>query len=486
MKSFRWIGLVVFVIIVASGRNAAFAATAPGPNILVILVDDMGWRDTGVYGSRFYRTPHIDALAASGIRFTQAYAPSPLCSPTRASVQTGLYPARVGMTLAIGHDATERLRSTRVEQAGPERKALEAKSATRLGLTFPTLAKELQARGWATAHFGKWHLGWGRYLPANQGFDVAEPEASTPGPPRYFSPFGVNWFEDGAPGEHIDSVYARKLLAFIKANRKRRWFAQLSTWSVHYPYQARPDLVEKFRTRVDAADPQDSPTMGAMIESLDDVVGQVMDGIARMGLAHDTLVVFASDNGGYAAHDRGAWTSNLPLRGGKGQLYEGGVRVPLAFVWPGRIAPGSRSDAVVSLLDLVPTLLTVAGVTPLPKLDGVDLSPLWKSPKAHFDHPPLFFHFPHYVDSNDAQYGSRPSSAVRDGQWKLIRFYADADDQSDRFELYDLANDVGETRDLAAAQPDRVRQLEALLEHFLEETHAVLPAPNPAYHKPTP
>lgn len=460
------------------------APAAERPNIIFILADDLGWRDTGAYGSRFYRTPNIDRLAAAGTRFTQAYAANPLCSPTRASIMTGQYPARLRFTTPAGH-LPQVVLDPRLPERGPaHHKAVTPATRTRLPLEYVTLAEILRARGYRTGHFGKWHLGREPYMPEQQGFDLNVGGGPYPGPPSYFSPYRNEKLTDGPKGEHVTDRLTAEAIKFLEENRERPFFLNFWQYSVHAPFQAEEELIEKYRKLADPADPQRNPMMGAMIEALDRSVGRIWESVRRLGLERKTLIVFTSDNGGNMYDRLGEGlppTNNAPLRGGKATIYEGGVRVPLAVVWPGKIRPGAVSTAQVSSIDWFPTLAAAAGAAPSPgqTVDGINLLPLFTRGRAP-SRSALFCHFPHYTPAT----GNRPATSVRRGDWKLIRFYADGEDQQDRYELYNLADDLGEARNLAGREPERVKSLNALITEHLRKTEALVPKPNPAY-KPT-
>jgi arylsulfatase A-like enzyme len=469
------------------------------PNIVFILADDLGWRDTGVYGSRFCETPHIDRLAAGGMRFTRAYA-APLCSPTRASVLTGLHTARHGITGAVGHVEKETLEPSLRTKAQPGRKFLEPESATRLRLEHVTLAEALRGAGYATGHFGKWHLGRAPYGAAAQGFDTVVPAGYwAPGPPgAYLAPWRFPKPGEalpGKPGDHIEDRLATEAIAFMRANRDRPFFLNYWAFSVHGPWGGKPELIEKYRARVRPDDPQKCPTYGAMVQSLDENVGRLAGALGELGIADRTIVVFVSDNGGNMYSEVGGVppTSNAPLRAGKATVYEGGTRVPCIVAGPGVARPGTVSDAFVSVEDFFPTLLELAGVPAPAKqtLDGMSFAPVLRGgPGAR---EAVYTFFPH--DTEKA--GGLPATAVRAGDWKLIRFHCGGDalrpgsldpsrDKSgqggaDRHELYNLKDDIGEARDLAAAEPERVAELGRRIDRFLKDTGALLPKPNPDY-----
>lgn len=458
------------------------ACSQPGagrkPNVVFILADDLGWRDTGVYGSNFYETPAIDALARRGMRFTDAYAASPVCSPTRASLVTGLHPARIGITQPKAH-LPEEILEPALRRNGPvNQPALQVISVTRLKLDYFTLAEAFHAAGYRTAHFGKWHLGPEPYDPLHQGFEIDLPHTSRERPTSYLGPWSF-WPGKGKPGEHIEDRMAEEASRFMRENRDRTFFLNYWAFSVHAPLGGKRSLIEKYRAKADPQSPQRNPVMGAMVESLDDAVGTLVRTIDELGIADHTIIVFFSDNGGivHLVTEGSPATSNLPLRSGKSSIYEGGVRVPLVIVWPGRTRPGSTSSELVQSIDLFPTLLAMTGVA-VPagqRFDGVSIVPALEG--GHLEREAIFTHHPHYA----APTAHKPSTSVRQGDWKLIRFYADGPGQTDRFELYNLRDDIGERNDLSEAEPEKVAELEPLIERFLAQTGAVVPKPNPAY-----
>lgn len=477
----------LLVALLAGGRAAA--AAAERPNVLFILCDDLGWRDLGVYGGTFYATPHMDALAGRGMRFTQGYAANPTCSPTRASIMTGLYPARLGITLPVGAEHPARLEATLETRAAPDRKLLAAESCNRLVPEYHTLAESLRDQGYATAIFGKWHLGPDQYGPRHQGFDTALPDWNSghPSPKGYLAPWGfrpeVNLV--GQPGEHIEDRLTTEAIAFLEKQRTRPFFLYFAFSSPHSPFQAKPDLVARWRTQVDPGNRHRNPTMAAMIETLDDNVGRLIRALDDLDLARNTIIVLTSDNGGrvYPPLVGGLpATDNHPLREGKGTIYEGGTRVPLIVVWPCTTAPASQSDAVVSSIDFYPTILDMLGIQPREgqAFDGVSVVPALHGRPLERD--AVFCHYPEYFRWSSALTpGMLPSCSVRAGDWKLIRFFHDSPDGSDRFELFDLRADVGEHDDQAAARPEKVVELNRLIDTFLADTRAIVPVPNPAY-----
>jgi arylsulfatase A-like enzyme len=471
--------LLTLLALIAVGPAAAAPAR---PNVVFILADDLGWADTTLYGhTRFYQTPNLERLAARGMLFTRAYAASPLCSPTRSAILTGLSPARTGITTPGCHVEQVILTATIGKAAPPGQKAIQPVPPTRLKTEYRTLAETLKEAGYATGHFGKWHLGREPYSPLEQGFDVDVPHWPGPGPAGSFvAPWKFPDFDPDTPDEHIEDRMAREVSTFMETHRGGPFFLNYWMFSVHAPFDAKRALIEKHRARVDPADPQRSPTYAAMIESMDDAVGTLLDTLDRLEIADNTVVIFTSDNGGnmYNEIDGTTPTSNAPLRGGKATLYEGGTRVPCVVAWPGLVAVGSRSDAVIQSEDFYPTLLDALAIAPADgqRFDGVSLVPALKG--GALDREAVFQYFPHSPGVPD---WLPPAVSVHRGDWKLIRLFHQGENGAHRHLLYHLEEDLGETRDLAAAEPDRVRTLDALIDGFLADTGAVLPIPNPAF-----
>jgi arylsulfatase A-like enzyme len=473
---------VASLLVMTAGAFAQTAKPAK-PNVVFILADDLGWSDTTLYRTtKFYETPNIDRLAKRGMTFANAYAANPLCSPTRASIMTGLYPGRVGITTPGCHLPEVRLEERMVEKAQPYQRALQMNSATRLKTDYYTLAEAFRDGGYATGHFGKWHLGPEPYSPLQQGFDVDVPHTSGPGPagcyvaPWHFPP-ALKF--TGQPGEHIEDRMASEAIKFIKANKDRPFFLNYWAFSVHAPFDAKKELIAKYGAKADPKDEQRCPTYGAMVQSLDENVGHLLDTLDELKLTDNTIIVFFSDNGGnmYDRVEGIPPTSNRPLRGGKATIYEGGTREPCVVVWPGKVKPGARSDALLSSVDWYPTLLAMTGVKAQQevKFDGINQTPALLGTGAPRES--VFCYFPHYMPVT----GALPATYVRRDDWKLIRFYCDSPDQSDRFELYNLKEDVGETKNLAAAKPELLKDLNSLLDGFHKTTGALIPTKNPAF-----
>lgn len=471
-----------FVAVVLGLTTGAFAASAepkPRMNLIFLLADDLGWRDLGVYGSKFHRTPNIDRLASRGMLFTQAYSANPFCSPTRASILSGQFPARYRITVPGCHLKEEITKPIVPATAGPQVKVISPQSCTRFPLEYITLGEVLQQAGYQTAHLGKWHLGWPPFGPQSQGFQFVLPGGSYPGPPSYFAPFKMAGFADGPTGEHIDDRLTRHAIEFMEANRDRPFFLNYWLFSVHAPFQGKPELIDQYERRIDPQNPQQCATMGAMVDSMDTCVGRIVEAVDRLKLSDRTLIVFTSDNGGNM-YDRVQGvppTSNSPLRNGKGTIYEGGIRVPLLFIWPGVTQANSRSDTVVQSIDYFPTLLEALDVPrPSQLCDGVSLTPVLRK-SAPIERDAIYCYFPHIGAKNAHQ----PACVVRQGDWKLIRFFFDGPDGKHRYELYNLKDDLGETKNLAEARPELVAKLDGLIDGHLKNVDALLPVPNPAY-----
>ncbi len=468
------------------------AVAAARPNVLFILADDLGWADTTLYGhTRLYETPNLERLARRGMVFTRAYSASPLCSPTRASILTGQTPARTGSTAPVHHTAPVRLQPTVQKKAPAGNKALQTESATRLDSALPTLGRLFRQAGYATAHFGKWHLGPEPYSALQHGFEVDVPHWPGPGPAGSFvAPWKFKTFQARAPGEHIEDRMAAEAAAWLRSIPKDRPF-YLNYWqfSVHAPFDAKRDYIERYRQRIDRSSPQHSPTYAAMVKSMDDAVGTLLDALDQAGRADRTIIVFTSDNGGNmynGIRERGrdgrefitAPTSNRPLRGGKATVYEGGIRVPTVVAWPQVAQPGSRSDEIIQSTDYYPTLLRAAGIAPPAGhiLDGVDLAPALRG--GTLPARGIFTFFPHSPAVPD---WLPPAAAVHRGDWKLIRLFHQGENGRHAYRLYQLGADPGEANDLAAARPDLVRELDRLLQDHLDSARAIVPRPNPAF-----
>lgn len=493
------------------------------PNVVLFLVDDLGWMDVGCYGSKVYETPHVDALASAGVRFTNAYATCHVCSPTRASILTGKYPARLNLTDWL---------PGRKDYPFQELKNVEINQ--HLPFAETTLAEALKANGYQTAIFGKWHLGEDPSGPRQHGFDVHVPEGWNKGwPLSYYAPFRLNGY-DGKEGEYLTDRLTDDALKYIEANRDKPFFLYFPHYAVHDPIEGRADLVEKYDNKLKAVNAgsevpyilegnpdgehpvsieervamldeegfdefsglpretvkikqhQDNSHFAAMVESMDESLGRVVSKLKELGIEENTIIIFYSDNGGMAAAnfgnpnrkvnpdklDKAFSTSNLPLRGAKGWLYEGGIRVPMIIKWPDVEKPGSVSDVPVTSTDLFPTILEMLDLPlqPSQHSDGRSMVPLLKEEKA--EDRPIYWHFPHY--SNHGM--QSPGGAVRFGDYKLIEYF-----ENNTVQLFNLRNDLEEEHDLSEAEPEKVEELRGMLHAWRKEVSARMMPPNPEY-----
>ena len=498
---------------------SSLAAERP-PNVVFFLVDDLGWSDLGCYGSGFHETPNIDALAREGVRFAQAYAACHVCSPTRAAIMTGKYPAALGLTDWLPG-----------RKDFPFQKLQNAPTIQQLPLEETTLAEAFKQHGYATGHFGKWHLGEEPFGPTQQGFDVQVP-CWNKGWPKvgYHPPFGFEGLKD-SPGDYLTDRLTDEAIAFIDEHRERPFFLYLSHFAVHDPIQGRADLVAKYRAKLAAQPPangeafvlegnpddetplsrselnallgndayrgfrvlprrtvkikqrQDNVEFAAMVESVDESLGRVLAKLKEFELDDNTIVVLASDNGGMSAANFGRpdrvipeakldaaySTSNLPLRGGKGWLYEGGLRVPLIIRWPGRGQADAVCETPVISTDLYPTLLQMAGLPPRPEqhTGGASLAGLVEG-EEQLDREAIYWHFPHY--SNHGL--QSPGGAVRSGDYKLIEYF-----ENGTLQLFNLKDDPGEQHDLVREKPETAERLKAMLRRWRANVSADMPKP---------
>ena len=449
----------------------ALLAAAPGaaadrpPNVVFILADDLGWTDVACFGSKYYETPNIDRLAAQGMRLTNGYSCGPNCQPTRAALLTGQYGPRTGVYTVGGIDRFP-------WQSRPLR---PVDNVVQLPLDRVTVAQALKAAGYATGMFGKWHLGeQGQHHPSQRGFDEA---VVTMG--KHFD-FTTNPKTDYAPGTYLADFLTDKSLEFIRRHKDRPFFLYVPHFGVHSPFQAKKELIAKFTPKAAAGGHHD-PTYAAMLASVDESVGKVLAALDELKLADDTLVLFSSDNGGVGGYVReglkkaGDITDNAPLRGGKGMLYEGGVRVPWIARWPGRIKPGTVSTEPIISVDLFPTLLEVSGAKRPEKqaLDGVSLVSALTGARLAQQREAIYWHFPGYLGAGADSWRTTPAGAIRAGDWKLHEFFEDG-----RLELYNLKDDVSEKTNLADKTPDKVKELRTKLAAWREQVKAPLPTAN--------
>jgi len=428
------------------------------PNFVFILIDDLGATDLSCAGSTFYETPNIDRLAAGGMTFKNGYSACTVCSPTRASLLTGKYPARLHLTNWIpGYSL-------------PKAKLRPPDWTQSLPLDEISLPRTLKGAGYVSGIFGKWHLGDEHHSPEKFGFDVNVGGTHQGHPPSYFNPYKIPTIPGGEKGEYLTDRLTDDAVRFLKDNRDKPFFLYVPHYGVHNPVQAKPELVEKYKAKAKADAPHRNPGYAAMIESVDQSVGRIVAALDELKLREKTLLVFTSDNGGLVTN-----TSNAPFRAGKGSAYEGGVRVPLLVSWPGTIAAGKTCETPVVTLDWYPTFLELAGVPQAPSqiVDGSSLVPLLRG-KGGFAREAIYWHYPHYSPQFPSPYG-----AIRQGDWRLVEFYED-----NHVELYDLKSDVGETKDLAAEKPEKARELHQKLADWRASVGAQMPTPNPNYEPP--
>ncbi|MEJ7912053.1 MAG: sulfatase [Chitinophagaceae bacterium] len=456
----------VFLFIVALHfylPGTAQSGRGSRPNVIVLLADDLGWSDTQCYGSSYYETPNIDALARSGMRFTDAYSACTVCSPSRASMLTGKYPGRLHVTDWItGYQR-------------PFAKLLPPPWTAFLAQEELTIAEVLKKQNYVTAMIGKWHLGDDvKYYPEQQGFDNNIGGTFQGSPPSYFSPYRNARLSDGPRGEYLTDRLTDEAMDFIRREKENPFFLYLSFYAVHTPLQAKESDVALYKEKIKTASNQQNPLYAAMVHNLDENIGRLYQLVKQLGLSRNTLIIFTSDNGGLIKGDnwaKGKITSNHPLRGGKGTPYEGGTRVPLICSWEGKIKAGSLSKQPVIGADLFPTIVAAAGNDPSKlNVDGVNLLPLLKG-NTNIKRPALFWHYPHYHSE-----GATPYSAIRKNDWKLIYSFEDG-----RKELYNLLKDQGEKNNLSARDPERTDALYKELVIWQKEVAAQLPTSNPAY-----
>lgn len=455
------------------------------PNIVFILLDDMGWRDLGCYGSSFYETPVLDRLAAEGMRFTTAYAACPVCSPTRASILSGRYPARVGVTDWIG--------------AGTRGRLIDAPYIDHLPASEYCLARGLKAGGYRTWHVGKWHLGRRPFYPENHGFDVNIGGFDW-GCPRkgYFSPYHFETLADGPVGEYLTDRLTDEAIRLVRRNDGRPFFLNLWHYAVHTPIQVKAEDLARCQAKakklgLDKVDPfevgelfpcehkkdqhvirrkiQSDPAYAAMVENLDWNTGRLLKSLEETGQAENTIVIFTSDNGGLATSE-GSPTSNAPLAEGKGWMYEGGTREPLIVRWPGVTKPGRLCEVPTTSPDFYPTLLEMAGLPSMPQqhCDGESLVPLLAGGTS-LKREAIYWHYPHYGSQ-----GGTPGASIRCGDYKLIEFFEDS-----HVELYNLREDVREDCNLAREKPEIVSRLRTMLHNWQQSVQARMPQVNPDY-----
>lgn len=438
-----------------------FSQAKRPPNFIVVLVDDLGWRDWGCYGHPYHETPNLNRLAAESVKFTAAYAACPVCSPTRASLMTGRYPARLHLTDWIPG-----------RKQWPASKLLNIRFEQQLAREEVTLPEALGPLGYRSASIGKWHLGGTGFLPTDQGFDVNIGGDHRGSPPGYFGPFDLINLKGGSKDDLLTDRLTEEAEKFVFTSAGTPFFLYLPHYTVHTPIQAPAALTEKYRQKLAALKSEGNPAYAAMVETLDHSIGRLMEKVRAAGVEQDTVWIVTSDNGGLRFEGKAAKpvTDNAPARSGKGHLYEGGIRVPLLIRWPGVAKGGTESAVPVTTPDLFATVLEIAGIPPPRQpIDGRSLAPLLRG--QAMKPVPLFWHYPHYSNQ-----GGTPGGAIRDGEWKLIEFYEDG-----RTELYHLPGDPGENRNLVHKNAAKARELRKALGKWRNRLKATMPEPNPAH-----
>lgn len=443
------------------------------PNFIIFLVDDLGWKDVGYMGSKYYETPHIDKLASEGMVFTNAYANAANCAPTRACLMSGMYSPRHGVYTVANPNRGK----------SENRMLIPSPNNTVLDGDFITLAEALKENGYTNCHIGKWHLGDDELTsPEAQGFDINIGGNRAGSPRSYFSPYKNPNLVDGPKGEYLTDRLTDEALTFIESNKENPFFLYFAHYAVHTPIQAKVDITARYVNK-EGDNGQDNPKYAAMIESTDQSLGRIIQKLDELELDENTVVIFFSDNGGH-----GGVTTHFPLRGSKGMMYEGGFREPMIVRWPGKINAGTTSDEVVIGIDFYPTLVELAGGDPAKyQTDGESLTPVLFE-KGDLDRESIFWHFPAYLQSykgiknpDDLTRGWRtvPSSAIRKGDWKLIQDFEDGS-----LQLYNLRDDISESTNLAASMPKKRDELMADLKQWQKETNALIPVErNPGYKR---
>jgi arylsulfatase A-like enzyme len=516
--SATWLFVLMVGMILTTANNVIAADHQPAvpPNIVLFLVDDMGWMDSTPYGSQYYETPNMKRLERQSMKFTDAYA-VPLCSPTRASILSGQYSSRHRVTSASGHQpAAPAHASPYPAKAKANEQFIYARSKNYLDLSFVTFCEVLRDAGYRTGHFGKWHLGLSQeHWPEKHGFEVAFHAEPSPGPRSYFSPYGVHssgdpgkqWvgtITDGRDGEYITDRLTDEALRFVEEHQDEPFYLNFWHFAVHGPWGHKEKLTKQFADKSDPRGQQKNPIMASMLKSVDESLGRVMDRFDELGLTDNTLFIFYSDNGGNThsnvpggrgmdvkqghpkwdfVQDWKKWagdqapTNNAPLREGKGRIYEGGQRVPLMVRWPGLIEPGSISNSIVGPIDLYPTILEAAGLKKPAGhvVDGESIIPILKQTGV-MKRQAWFTWFPHL----------NPAVSVRQGDLKLIRRFEPHPEYPEVRELYNLKKDIGESNNLARRMPDKVKELDALIDQFVKDTGALYPKPNPDFNAAAP
>ena len=482
MHNFKLLFILIFILVLGSCQSG-IQQEKKQPNIILIVADDLGWMDLGYTGSSFYETPNIDAMAASGMIFTDAYAASPVCSPTRSSIMSGKTPARTRNTDWFG--APQPGTDFPAWMGHTNRKLDPAAYIDFLPLEEYTIAEALRDNGYKTFIAGKWHLGHDeKYWPENQGFEINKGGFEMGHPPindeadGYFSPYGNPRLSDGPKGEYLPYRLVNETKTFINENKDKSFFVYYPFYLVHTPLQAREELIAKYQQKrdslkltdefIDFGDRklrtnQSNVVYAAMVEAMDRVIGDIAQVVKESGIADNTIIIFTADNGGLSTNS--APTSNLPLKGGKGWMYEGGIREPMFVVWPGVTKSNSSCNEPVVTTDFYNTIVEMTGITiPAQLTDGKSLVPLLKK-EDNFKRKALFWHYPHFSPQ-----GGKPASAIRSNEWKLIKNY-----ETNQVELYNLKNDIGEKKNLSEGKIEMKKQLETQLNEWLKEVDASMP-----------
>lgn len=453
------------------------------PNIIFFLVDDMGWMDTSINGSEYYETPNMERLAKMGMKFTHAYAANPLCSPTRSSILTGQDPARIRLTTPGGHLPPNPEKDLNAKEGEPWQKVATPASRTFLSTDQFTIAEALKENGYTTAHIGKWHLGQKGYWPEDHGFNINFGGQQHPGPPSYFSPYKIPNLPNGEKNEYITDRVTKEALNFLNNQTKDKPF-YLNVWQygVHAPYQAPKELIAKYAAKKDPRGKQNSPIMGGMVEKVDESLGAIIDKLEALDLMENTIIILYSDNGGnmYDVVNGDFPTNNFPLSYGKGNIHEGGIRVPCIVSWKGKIQANSVSDDIIQSTDFYPTILDITNTkrNPKQKLDGESLSQLLTKQKS-LKRNAIFCHFPHYMPATS----NYPSTAVWHKDYKLIKVYGEGLNREAQYKLYNLKKDISESIDIAKDEKEVVQKMTKMLDGYLHDIDALEPIKNPNYKK---
>lgn len=451
--------LLTIATVLASNAFTTAQESRP-PNVIIILADDLGWTDVGCQGSKYYETPNIDKLAKQGLRMTSYYH-SMNCAPTRAALMTGQYAPRTGV-YTVGT----------LERGDANARGMNVPAnVTNLPLDRKTLADAMKASGYTTGLFGKWHLGEkGEYHPGKRGFDEAIVSMG-----KHFN-FNTNPKVPVPEGAYLADFLTDQAVKFIEKNKKSPFFLYLSHFGVHSPHEAKKELIEKYKKK-QGANGHDDPVYAAMIESIDQSVGRVMQKLAELGLDNDTIVIFMSDNGGVGGYQAAgvmarSITNNFPLRGGKGMLYEGGIRVPFIIRWPGNIPPGRTSDQSAIHVDLMPTFIEIVGKKAMPKqtLDGISLVKHWKNPDGRLDRAPIYLHFPGYLEAGKKGWRTTPACWMRSGDYTLLEFF-----ETNTVELYNVKDDISQKKNLANVMREKTTEMHVQMVTWRREIKAAMP-----------